>query len=65
MPQRIHDQLYKDKSADTSALGMGTSDPLPGFFAGKYAMLPRRRLPRQQVVEQAPEGLRLGHAARR
>ncbi|WP_433518059.1 ABC transporter substrate-binding protein [Nonomuraea sp. CA-143628] len=54
--QRIHDQLYKDKSADTSALGMGTADPLPGFFAGKYAMLPVGVYLRQQVVEQAPKG---------
>ncbi|MEU8246733.1 sugar ABC transporter substrate-binding protein [Nonomuraea sp. NPDC048916] len=54
--QRIHDQLYKDKSADTSALGMGTADPLPGFFAGKYAMLPVGVYLRQQVAEQAPDG---------
>jgi ABC-type glycerol-3-phosphate transport system substrate-binding protein len=54
--QRIHDQLYKDKSADPSALGMGTADPLPGFYAGKYAMLPASIYMRQQVVEQAPKG---------
>lgn len=53
--QRIHDQLYKDKSADTSALGMGTADPLPGFFADKYAMLPVGVYLRQQVAEQAPD----------
>ncbi|GLW11018.1 hypothetical protein Misp01_61460 [Microtetraspora sp. NBRC 13810] len=54
--QRIHDQLYTDKSADPSALGMGTADPLPGFYAGKYALLPAGVYLRQQVVEQAPEG---------
>ncbi|GGP94580.1 ABC transporter substrate-binding protein [Streptosporangium pseudovulgare] len=54
--QRIHDQLYKDKTADPSALGMGTADPLPGFYAGKYAMLPASVYLRQQVVEQAPSG---------
>ncbi len=54
--QRIHDQLYKDKTADTSALGMGTADPLPGFFAGKYALLPAGVYLRQQVAEQAPDG---------
>ncbi|GLX01578.1 sugar ABC transporter substrate-binding protein [Microtetraspora sp. NBRC 16547] len=54
--QRIHDQLYKDKSADPSALGMGTADPLPGFFAGKYAMVPAGVYLRQQVAEQAPDG---------
>ncbi|MFF0307408.1 ABC transporter substrate-binding protein [Streptosporangium sp. NPDC004379] len=54
--QRIHDQLYKDRSADPSALGMGTADPLPGFYAGKYAMLPAGVYLRQQVAEQAPSG---------
>ncbi len=53
--QRIHDQLYVDKSADPSTLGMGTADPLPGFYAGKYAMLPASIFMRQQVVEQAPK----------
>ncbi|GAA4610111.1 sugar ABC transporter substrate-binding protein [Actinoallomurus liliacearum] len=54
--QRIHDQLYKDKTADPSTLGMGTTDPLPGFYAGKYAMVPAGIYLRQQVVEQAPNG---------
>ncbi|GAA0368831.1 sugar ABC transporter substrate-binding protein [Microbispora corallina] len=54
--QRIHDQLYTDRSADPSALGMGTADPLPGFFAGKYALVPAGVYLRQQVAEQAPEG---------
>ncbi|MEU6430989.1 sugar ABC transporter substrate-binding protein [Microbispora sp. NPDC046973] len=54
--QRIHDQLYTDKSADPSALGMGTADPLPGFFAGKYAIVPAGVYLRQQVAEQAPSG---------
>ncbi|MFF0244443.1 ABC transporter substrate-binding protein [Streptosporangium sandarakinum] len=54
--QRVHDQLYKDKTADPSALGMGTADPLPGFYAGKYALLPASVYLRQQVVEQAPPG---------
>ncbi|WP_433224686.1 extracellular solute-binding protein [Microtetraspora malaysiensis] len=53
---RIHDQLYKDKSADPSALGMGTADPLPGFFGGKYAIVPAGVYLRQQVAEQAPDG---------
>ncbi|MBX6386975.1 MAG: sugar ABC transporter substrate-binding protein [Microbispora sp.] len=54
--KRIHDQLYTDKSADPSALGMGTADPLPGFFAGKYAIIPAGVYLRQQVAEQAPSG---------
>jgi multiple sugar transport system substrate-binding protein len=53
--QRIHDQLYRDHTADPSTLGMSTSDPLPGFYAGKYAMLPASIFMRQQVVEQAPK----------
>ncbi|AQZ60783.1 putative solute-binding transport protein [[Actinomadura] parvosata subsp. kistnae] len=54
--QRIHDQLYKDKSADPDALGQGTADPLPAFYKGKFAMLPAGVYLRQQVVEQAPDG---------
>jgi multiple sugar transport system substrate-binding protein len=54
--QRIHDQLYTDKSADPSALGEGTADPLPAFYAGKFALLPAGVYLRQQVVEQAPKG---------
>ncbi|WP_240506263.1 ABC transporter substrate-binding protein [Thermoactinospora rubra] len=53
--QRIHDQIHKDKSADPKALGMGTADPLPGFYKGEYAMLPVGVYLRQQVAEQAPE----------
>jgi ABC-type glycerol-3-phosphate transport system substrate-binding protein len=34
---------------------MGTADPLPGFFADKYAMLPVGVYLRQQVAEQAPD----------
>ncbi|MFI7439673.1 ABC transporter substrate-binding protein [Nonomuraea indica] len=54
--QRIHDQLYKDKSADPAALGQGTADPLPAFYKGKFAMLPAGVYLRQQVAEQAPDG---------
>lgn len=54
--QRIHDQLYVDNSAATDAIGMGGSDPLPGFFAGQYALLPKGIWFRQQIIEQAPDG---------
>ncbi|MEV0618650.1 sugar ABC transporter substrate-binding protein [Nonomuraea sp. NPDC050404] len=53
--QRIHDQLHKDKSADPTALGQGTADPLPAFYQGKFALLPTGVYLRQQVVEQAPD----------
>ncbi|MFD8666199.1 ABC transporter substrate-binding protein [Streptomyces microflavus] len=52
----IHDQVNTDRSAARAALGMGGSDALPGFFGGRYAMLPLGFAYRQQIVEQAPEG---------
>ncbi|TDC02936.1 sugar ABC transporter substrate-binding protein [Nonomuraea longispora] len=54
--QRIHDQLYTDRSADPAALGQGTADPLPAFYKGKFALLPAGVYLRQQVAEQAPDG---------
>ncbi|MEU0843566.1 extracellular solute-binding protein [Streptomyces sp. NPDC005962] len=44
------------RTAAKSTLGMGGSDTLPGFFGGKYAMLPLGFSYRQQLVQQAPEG---------
>jgi ABC-type glycerol-3-phosphate transport system substrate-binding protein len=52
----IHDQINTDGSAARSTLGMGGSDTLPGFFGGKYAMVPLGFSYRQQIVQQAPEG---------
>ncbi|MFI8437504.1 ABC transporter substrate-binding protein [Streptomyces sp. NPDC079020] len=56
VPRTIHDQVNTDRSAARTALGMGGSDTLPGFFGGRYAMVPLGFSYRQQVVEQAPEG---------
>ncbi|MFH8759019.1 ABC transporter substrate-binding protein [Streptomyces atroolivaceus] len=56
MPDTVRDQVNSERSAARSALGMGGSDTLPGFFGGKYAMVPLGFSYRQQVVEQAPEG---------
>ncbi|GAA4467133.1 ABC transporter substrate-binding protein [Phytohabitans houttuyneae] len=56
IPRRIHDMIYVSKTASPDAVGMGGTDPLPGFFAGKYAMLPGGVYLRQQMVEQAPAG---------
>ncbi|MEU1837742.1 ABC transporter substrate-binding protein [Micromonospora chersina] len=56
VPKRIHDMLYTSKSASPEALGMSGADTLPGFFGGKYAMLPGSVSLRQQMVEQAPAG---------
>ncbi|MFF8916295.1 ABC transporter substrate-binding protein [Streptomyces sp. NPDC015032] len=56
VPGTIRDQVDTDHSAARTALGMGGSDTLPGFFGGKYAMVPLGFSYRQQVAEQAPEG---------
>ncbi|MFC9242696.1 ABC transporter substrate-binding protein [Streptomyces sp. NPDC057136] len=56
VPGTIHDQVGTDHSAARTALGMGGSDTLPGFFGGRYAMVPLGFAYRQQIVEQAPEG---------
>ncbi|MFF5105995.1 ABC transporter substrate-binding protein [Streptomyces sp. NPDC000134] len=56
VPRTIHDQVNTDRSAARSTLGSGGSDTLPGFFAGKYAMVPLGFSYRQQVEQQAPEG---------
>ncbi|MFH8791861.1 ABC transporter substrate-binding protein [Streptomyces sp. NPDC017941] len=56
LPRTVHDQVNVDGSASGSTLGMGGSDTLPGFFGGKYAMVPLGFSYRQQIVQQAPEG---------
>ncbi|MEV0126033.1 sugar ABC transporter substrate-binding protein [Streptomyces sp. NPDC050703] len=56
MPRTVHDQVNTDKSASGATLGMGGSDTLPGFFGGKYAMVPLGFSYRQQIAQQAPEG---------
>lgn len=54
--QVINRQINDDHTAPKSSLGMGGSDTLPGFFAGKYAMVPLNFSFRQQVQQQAPKG---------
>ncbi|ANJ10069.1 sugar ABC transporter substrate-binding protein [Streptomyces parvulus] len=56
MPRTVHDQVGTDRSASSDTLGSGGSDTLPGFFAGKYAMVPLGFSYRQQIEQQAPEG---------
>ncbi|MFI8947116.1 ABC transporter substrate-binding protein [Streptomyces sp. NPDC053750] len=56
VPRTIHDQVDTDRSASPTTLGSGGSDTLPGFFAGKYAMVPLGFSYRQQIEQQAPEG---------
>jgi multiple sugar transport system substrate-binding protein len=55
VPSRIHDMLYTDKTAAPSTVGVESTDALPGFFAGKYAMLFGAVWLRQQMVEEAPK----------
>ncbi|MFG2139756.1 ABC transporter substrate-binding protein [Streptomyces sp. NPDC048650] len=56
VPRAIHDQVNVARTASRSTLGMGGSDTLPGFFAGRYAMVPLGFSYRQQIVQQAPKG---------
>lgn len=39
VPTRVHDMIYEDKSVDPAALTMSGAGPVPGFLAGKYAMI--------------------------
>ncbi|MCF1595258.1 ABC transporter substrate-binding protein [Streptomyces muensis] len=56
MPRTVHDQVNVDRSASPTTLGSGGSDTLPGFFGGRYAMVPLGFSYRQQIVQQAPKG---------
>lgn len=56
MPRTVHDQVNTDRSASPTTLGSGGSDTLPGFFGGRYAMVPLGFSYRQQIVQQAPKG---------
>ncbi|MDG5806425.1 extracellular solute-binding protein [Streptomyces ossamyceticus] len=56
VPRTVHDGVNTDRSASGTTLGMGGSDTLPGFFGGRYAMVPLGFSYRQQIVQQAPEG---------
>ena len=56
VPELVRRQVHRHGSAARSSLGMGGSDTLPGFFAGRYAMLPLNFSFRQQVHQQAPDG---------
>ncbi|GGX23710.1 hypothetical protein GCM10010297_51220 [Streptomyces malachitofuscus] len=56
VPRTVHEQVTTDRSASPTTLGSGGSDTLPGFFAGKYAMVPLGFSYRQQIARQAPDG---------
>ncbi|MFJ8106362.1 ABC transporter substrate-binding protein [Streptomyces sp. NPDC096132] len=56
VPRTVHDQVGTDRSASPTTLGSGGSDTLPGFFGGRYAMVPLGFSYRQQIAQQAPKG---------
>ncbi|WP_406472343.1 ABC transporter substrate-binding protein [Streptomyces sp. NBC_01615] len=56
VPRTVRDEVNTDQSASGATLGMGGSDTLPGFFGGKYAMVPLGFSYRQQIAQQAPKG---------
>jgi ABC-type glycerol-3-phosphate transport system substrate-binding protein len=58
VPQRIHAMAYEDKSIDLTSLTQSGGDVLPGFYAGKYAMMVAGSYVAQQIQEQAPKGFR-------
>ncbi|MFD4538970.1 ABC transporter substrate-binding protein [Streptomyces bauhiniae] len=58
VPSTVHDQVARDRSAPASTLGSGGSDTLPGFFGGRYAMVPLGFSYRQQIEQQAPKGFK-------
>ncbi len=55
VPQAIHNMIFTDKSLAPQTVGMSGTDVLPGFFAGKYAMIVGGNYLAQQMVEQAPK----------
>lgn len=55
VPTRIHEMLYEEQSAAPDAVGLESTDALPGFFGGKYAMVFGAIWLRQQMVQQAPD----------
>lgn len=54
--KRIYDMAYTDKSLSPTTLGQSGTDILPGFYAGKYAMIVGGNYVAQQISEQAPAG---------
>ncbi|MEU8681691.1 sugar ABC transporter substrate-binding protein [Streptomyces sp. NPDC048611] len=56
VPRTLHDQVNVARSASRTTLGMGGSDILPGFFAGRCAMVALGFSYRQQIAQQAPRG---------
>ncbi|NLU67571.1 extracellular solute-binding protein [Streptomyces sp. HNM0574] len=56
VPELIRRQVNTDRTAPRGGLSMGGAETLPGFFAGRYALLPLNFSFRRQVRQQAPDG---------
>ncbi|MDX6250373.1 MAG: multiple sugar transport system substrate-binding protein [Kribbellaceae bacterium] len=56
VPKRINAMAYIDRSIDPTSLTQSGSDVLPGFYAGKYAMIVGGNYAAQQITEEAPKG---------
>ena len=55
VPRRIHAMAYDDKSISPVTLTQSGSDILPGFYAGKYAMVVEGNYVAQQITQEAPK----------
>jgi len=59
--QIILNMMYVDKTLSLDSLGRGSPELIPGFIAGRYAMLPGIGVwARQQLVESAPADFEWG-----
>ena len=59
--RHLHEMLYTDKTSSPDGLGQTGTTLLPGFYAGKYAMLPGiGAFARQAVVTEAPKEFQWG-----
>lgn len=57
----IMDMMYEDETASTDGVGLSGPELFPGFFEGKYAMLPGIGVwARQQIIESGPENFNWG-----
>jgi ABC-type glycerol-3-phosphate transport system substrate-binding protein len=55
VPERIHAMAYDDKSIAPVSLTQSGTDVLPGFYAGKYAMVVEGNYAAQQITAEAPK----------
>ena len=57
----ITEMMYVDETASQDGVGLSGPELFPGFFEGKYAMLPGIGVwARQQIVDAGPEGFQWG-----